>query len=314
MSPFGSQPAPGFSDNSAPLLMTASTGIILPGSSVECDSEALTVPFRKPAIIDEVRWSVRRSGGSNPNVYNPGGLVGCRLSLGGLDLTNKFVPLWLFGPVIQDPGLTERVSDTDFGAALVNFATFRWKMPVPLEVPSGLSLRAEISLAADNFGDTQVDIAYAGRYLGARDKIAKTLRVPYVSTFITKRGDTYAESGEKDLWNPFQVPLNVQRFVGRLEYRDSGRGFTVNEAVDPTTIHAVKVKMRDSVGDVITRGEPHFYSIFEGSRRAWTFGRQLHPKEQYYATVFGLENSLDAGVFTNAQVSLVGWREAEIHS
>jgi hypothetical protein len=262
------------------------------------------------------------------------------LSLGGIDLTNKFMPIWLLGAPIQDVALTEQnLADGTFGSTPVWFSSFRWKLPVPLEVQTGMALRAEISRAGSEVldngttqagpsGDISVDVAFAGRYLGARAKISRSIRVPYATAFLSPRGQAYAESGEKDLWNPFTVPLNVQRFVGRLEQRITPpNGASVQE--DIGSLYAARVRMHDSVGNTITKGslrlmdtlgailsdgDPLFYGVFEGARRSWTFSRQLAAKEQYYATVSGLQNGTEDGVFTNAQIALIGWRDVEVNS
>lgn len=291
--------------NSGPMLLAASCQLVA-GRTANPDSALLASPFRKPYVIDEVRFQVALPVGDGVGLvpdFNMGGSVRCRLQLGRMAVTRDFVPIWLFGTNLN----SEYLADTTFSGALLgtSFSHFRWRLPRPLYVPAGQQLIASFSREIDGSSSTAtVWIAYAGRYLPPDSKPPKEIDVPYVTTYIGVKDAEVGQSNEKDLVNPFDGPLNVQRMIGRVQLEQSGgiaegAGMTAS----PTTFQGPAVIIKDSYGHNVIGDFAAFSEVFSLVRRGWTFHRVLEPRERYHLYYRGIPT---AGT---VMVSLVGWRK-----
>jgi len=218
--------------------------------------------------------------------------VRTKLSLGRIQLSDRFLPLENYAPLISEP--TESFAD-DNG----RWNNYRWKLPKPLYIPAGMTLKSEFSrLVGLVPNSVQVNVAYAGKYASENDPLPKEIDVPWVTGFEPASGVTFAQSSERDLYNPFLVPLHVQRLL-----------FYTNDADFPErNIPQLTTVIKDSAGQNVVRDFTRHASVWDSNRRAWNINSWMPPKERYNVTL-----SLAAGgiitVLDGQVVSLVGTRK-----
>lgn len=291
---------------SPPVLLYGSTTIGDGLTTPPIDTSAMSTQFRKPILIDEIRF--RATSHTNriaARAANLGGAVRAKLDLGGLDLTNGFVPIWNFGTAMNMELISENVGSLDN----YSYSHFRWKLPRPLYVQNGQQLVTQFYRTTETTnspsGSQGVAVAYAGRYVAPGQEVPREIAVPYVTSFVTDIGATYAKSRELELVNPFDVDLHVQRMIGRLQYTFAGSLIEVVSFDTDLTGNGPFISILDSLGRQIA-GNPmipmDWSQAFSFNRRAWTFNHVLAPKERYNIEIMNIPTDV------RAMVSIVGWR------
>ncbi len=338
---------------SIPFTLTSGEVALVSGQSGIADYGRLINTYRMPIVIQTINWRIRNNAFITPNAgaamhCNFGGSVRTRLRLGRYEITRNLVPIWNFGTVVQDLGenspwfqndyLSEFTTNTDFTAINGGMLQhFRWVLPRPLIMLPGMGIGAEYSRFADVSGsNTFVDIALQGYTLDEDGPLPKTYAVPFVAPYITTENPGFATSGDADLVNPFLEPLYVQRFTGRIQRRVLQTNFAeVYEAIMDGVGRApagldVDVKFSDSKGNTVCEFV-RFYSLFDPSRRAFTFNGELRQsdaqlgRELYQVTIRNLTGSVQTGgqgitpitgaaasSFDSATIAMIGWREEKL--
>lgn len=289
-----------------PLLLTSSVNLAA-GAGTVADAAALSSPFRKPIWINEIRWTIRSNLDSPSSGWSPGALVSTRMKIGRVDVTRDFIPIWNLGTSLQWAQASEWLIDATVSNTNAAYAHHRWLLPKPLYVLPGSTLSSSfqrLTASGSPFtGNFTVTVSYAGSYAHPNEPTPKEIAVPYAACWQpTSAG--FVTSGELDLANPFQVPLHVQRFVGRLSETSGGVAGFEDFSL---TGGAVTVDMKDSKGYVVIKDLTTFSNAFDILRRAWTYQRVLEPKQWYTATVSGMSATQNVGI------SLIGWRN-EVYS
>lgn len=282
-----------------------------------------------------------------------GGTVAVALKVAGHQMTNGPIPLWCFGAAY-----TLGFEEFAFTPSIVNpppppapqvqtltlGGHYRFKLDEPLYLPPGVAVEASLRSLGGFAGTTIVSIVASGSVLPHRPAPAK-IKVPWVCVYNSKSfafdeegGDT---SPETSLINPFDVPITIRRFVGRIAQitNDSGRGLLyVSDSDNPFSIVSnastggalgyyetvFKVRMRDSMGTPVVRGADFFRNVFDGKTRAWETNFKF-PARQYYnvqvekgvipGTAYASFNGATYTPSTSRaqlQVSFVGWREESL--
>lgn len=321
----------------------------------EVQSLALMNPTGEPVEIREFKFTVR----PKPNVpyvdstpalqtaFVSGGNVGVSLKVAGKPLTNGPIPIWNFGS-----SYTLGLEDFSFTPADVSGPTqilnlgghYRFKLDEPLYLPPGVAVEASVKSFGGFESSAFVSIVAIGSVLPHRPTPSK-IKVPWVCVYSSKSfafEDVGSDSSpETSLINPFNVPLHVRRFVGRIAQisRDEALGITyVSDADNPFSVVAgvgtggalgyyesvFKVRMRDSVGNPLVRAADFFRNVFDGKTRAWETNVKLPPRQYYRVDVekgnipgLTFENFV-GGLYVPSvsraqlQVSLVGWREESL--
>ena len=298
----------------APLLLS-STVSLAENSTGNSNSQQLQPEHRQGMWIDSINWLVTGSGGTLSGIAATGtalpGLVAVKMSLGRMEISHKFIPLWSYCTDLQF--ITQSLfSQSDYPSDPAEphqqYAMMRWKLPKPLYVPAGMQLTTDVARGADGCGgEISITTSYVGRFANVNDPPPKSITVRYVSAW-TSNWDTASvttqQSGELDLVNPFLVPLQVQRFTGRLLQTNqagvTGETFAIN-AILPST--AMQLTMKDSYGNNIVRDFTFFGEVFDTLRRAWTFHKTLLAKERYYVFL----QDIPAQVI--AHVAIIGERK-----
>lgn len=309
---------------SAPGLALAAAG----GSGI-ADMSTLCNQLRSPIVIDSISFYVRNTQ-SNLSGWL-GGSIKCRLSVGRFDLTSGLVPIWNFGPVIDDSFENLTATSSLFGAGGVNdtVAFYKWKLPVPLIVRQGDAITPYFENSYNNSSGLTnlspvVFISFQGRVLAEDQHIPDMVPVPYVSIWdplttpslnsfpsVSTPTSHYYVSFDA-LKNPFPTPLRVQRFIGRLRSEPASATIGAMDVpilgsdCDDTTNGPVTVKAQDSKGYSIIQDFTPWSYVFQEPRRSFITGNLLQPNESYSFEVQTV--TITTGNEVRPQISMIGYR------
>lgn len=299
-----------------PILFSSDFMTITDRAVVTPDMSKYTSIFRRPTLVDEIRFTFMWKAA---NFQSLASSIRCKLNLGRYKLTSTrdggttgggsdFVPIWNFGPALQQTNVVEGVLDQSSTGNNVTLGHFRWRLPKPLYMPAGQTLTPQFYRRDALGGSAYINIAIAGRQLGEADREPpKTIAVPFVTYWEPPLLATTGISMSLDLFNPFLVPLNVQRFVGRQYTQDgNNRGEDYLFTGIPGTI--CNVVQADSWGNEIVGDSTDMGSVYDYITRTWTFNRVLNAKERYVVNI--LNNFVtNSAQFALPEISMVGWRE-----
>ena len=171
---------------------------------------------RVPLLIDEVRFTTRSNSISGAgSAIDSSWQSRVRLHINDYDVTNGYIPITALCPIQQ--GVQQIKGTVGNVAGFVDpfYVTCKWRLPVPLLVPGGSWLSAELN--RPNLTQTgpsiSVNIAYAGRVLPSNFKLPRTVAVPYATAFAPTTGAAQYISRDLQLGNPFNVDLVTQRLI-----------------------------------------------------------------------------------------------------
>lgn len=277
----------------SPILFASPTTSVVAGRSALADTGALSTKFRRPFWIDEIRLSSYFI--TNTIVATNSYAMQARFKLGPYALSDRYIPFPNYAPFLN----IYNENFDSFGGPDGYVAWYRWKLPKPLFVPAGMTLVCDFFRPLGKTPATaSADVAYAGRYLRGKEPTPAEVDVPWVTMFDPATDAVFAQSSELDLYNPFQVPLSVQRL---LAANQDATGFTATVNTNQVTV------MKDSAGSNVIRDFTETGSVFDLNRRAWTVNRVLAPRERYNITLQALTGDLN-----NYHVSLVGSRKERL--
>lgn len=303
----------------SPVLLSASCDV-LNNNQASPDMGQLAYPFRKAVVIDEIRFDL--SGSQALVVANLGALVSAKLQLGRHYLMRDPVPVWLLGTTMaiieeQDPNSALNTLAVPF-----NYSHFRWKLPQPLYVEAGEVLRCTmIRSGGITVQPTTItcQVSYAGWVCSPKQPRPSVLAVPYAAAFVTQTIGTvsasptlsYAESNENHLFNPFDIPLRIQRLTGRVVFK-TANGFSVTQVAAYTPVvqsgTTMLVQMFDSWGNKMVNDLTGPSDVFDASRCAWTVDTELPAKGIYVVKAWNLNTSVNSTT-QQLHVGMVGMRE-----
>lgn len=303
------------------------------GFPVIPNADDLQNDFQCDIQIEEIRVLLFCNSGIDAN-SNPmpslAPLVRMSLKMGRVELTDSFIPLWLFGTRMQSM-LEVAYGFQNSAAPATNQTVWdfqRWKLPVPMIVPNGSTLLPQFVLLMPN-GKTTVTnpsdspitayITMIGRSLGSSFKRPSKLKVPYVTAFIANPVTGGLQSGDNQLVNRFTVPFHIQRFIGRIALSDdpasnefwmdaeggnSGAGNSAN---------SYSLTLVDSNGYYLVKDMTPWEDVFDPQRKALNANRVLEPRGWYRAQLNKAAIVNGAGIQgTVPMISMVGWREEEV--
>lgn len=265
------------------------------------DQGRLSYPYRKAIVIDEIRWTIKGPY-THTDGLNLGALVSTKLALGQKYLNRDYCPIWLFGTVMSL--LEEQNADVTV-TPFVSYSQYRWRLPQPLYIAAGQYLSSVFSRGADGFSsDFTVRVSYLGHTVAPNQPIPGVIAVPYVAPFVTTLGNTYEQSNENDLFNPFDFPLKIQRLTGRVLQFASGDAAVAVEALTPATAgSAVALQMDDSWGGKMVQNLTGPGDVFDCLRGAWTVDTIMPPKSIYACKVWNIPAN------QQVHVGMIGYRD-----
>ena len=232
-------------------------------------------------------------------------------------LTNGYVPVNLLARI------TNWVASTPsfIQAAQVVHSTFVWRLPTPMWLPpnvpltisalhqndftvqsaatSALSLDITVRGELDESGvpPPYIDIPYGSAFLGA---VQSTAGPPTgVAPPVTER------SGQGDLYNPFDQPLNVERLSYEISVSSHGKDGATNANFAPTDATSaqdqtnqllagqnygldrryVTMKLSASIGRALIKDLIPIGSVLSANDRSLDLKTILDPRQFYVATI-----------------------------
>ncbi len=284
----------------APVSFTANLSSITPGQTQVLSTNGLANGYRTPYVIDEIRMQAYMVTPS-ATILQPSYAVKFQFRTGAYAFSQTAVPMMLHTPRFAlapwvPAGLGTGLTSYSRGPMLMANYTgglyqcgdeARWHLPKPLWMAPGdqiqCSVERDLTAASSSNGAFAVDVTYVGRSLKPGTPGPKVRYVPWIASTTFNLDDSFKQVGN-DFRNPFPVPLQVQRFVGRpLSDATSGlfntSGATAGLAIS-TTPYA-KVFIVDSLGYKVTNDFIPAGNVFDTERCAWTFQRPLGSNEQF---------------------------------
>jgi hypothetical protein len=308
----------------APVVFSAQT-ILAAGKATVLNAQTLQSGFRTAYFIDEIRISMiteEYEGGATDiggALTGLSGLVSILFQTGSFQFSMDAVPVGLCAPLFGQDFGTVNVGD----GKTRDYSTVRWMLPKPLFMPAGDVVLANVALA-DNAILTgyfsaepcvTITVTYVGRLI-PQGYEARSRDIPWLAWWTKNTSESYKESSTR-LRNPFLVPAHVQRFTQRTYQQFENADPTIQhykeesvtgqKAIDNSTAYET-IKISDSRGYSIV---PRFYpvgDVFDVSRHAWTFGRELTPREQFDMAMTTVGTDAVAGTDHITNVGLVGYR------
>lgn len=288
-----------------------STGTVAIGAVFTPDADDLQNHFDTPIQIDEIRFMFFVNGVSVNPLRSLAALIRVQLKMGRIDLTNGFVPAWLFGSRLQRN--VETLNGVAGGGRLSAWEYHRWKLPVPMIVPAGSTLLPYFqyllpdgtqALTSAHDSPITVHVAMVGK--GSKSPSRK-IKVPYVTAYIADPSSGGQQSKDDQLVNKFNTPLWVQRFVGRIAVK-GGTNETWTSVEDNTGYATTgDLTVRDSNGDSVVGGVAQWFDVFSRDRKIFPAGCFLPPRDWYTVR---LADKPTASYLP--MISMVGWREEEM--
>ncbi len=291
------------------------------------DTTRLENPFQGPMWLDEIRFRIPATAQEVIPSYAWAGLR-IKLTLGGVPLTNGFIPISLFGKVLND-SITVGEQDVSDGSP----SMFTWKLPKPLYIPAREFLRPTVYIEPGAVADPAVltrtvTIIYCCRPVPKGTPVPRTVCLPWVTYFkpayitMTNEGgsDSIDQSQPSDIFNPWPQDLHVERFIGRLMGNPSGED-NVHMSLASANINLTTglpttgtfVTAQDSFNNILVRDPTPFAHLFDFIDRSWTVNAVLPPQGFYLFTIDRnwAAYSPAASFTATIGISMVGWREVE---
>lgn len=278
----------------APVVFSAET-TLANGKTAVLNAQTLQSGFRTSYFIDEIRISMytEKFTSATPLPSNLltglSGLVSILFQTGKYMFSKEAIPVGIMAPVFGADFGNIPCGNTD---QYRSFSSVRWMLPKPLFMPAGDVILANVSLATNSilaalFSTTPcvtVTVTYVGRII-PQGFVAQSREVPWLA-YWSRNASTLFDSATTRFRNPFTVPAHVQRFTQRTykfvssapaEYAEVSAEAQIYDSTTPYQ----EISITDSRGYFITNKFFPIGDVFDASRHAWTFGRQLSPREQF---------------------------------
>jgi hypothetical protein len=316
-----------------------------PFFSLPLDARRLVNTYHRPIEISEIRFVVTGQQSLVGNVSQLtggssvlGAILGVRLHAGRDRLTGDDpVPIWMLGPPIQGNsteaayatnGEREITSNAfaapDPATAVVDTYHYRWRFPKPMILPAGQAIAGTVEMIDLGFaGPTvvngQVTVAVVGRYL-PQGSLPRTRSVPYATAYQYRRvgGVDESQHPQRVFQNPFDRPLQVQHFLGRLTGLFAGATPVVFDASHTGAVLATgassiqnrngTLTMRFNAPDGYDSDNPvPFDRMFDTQRRVWEAPHALDPGQLWRFSVVAYPTPSNSTA--RPVISLIGHRE-----
>ena len=294
-------------------IILSSVLTVPPNSKIEAVTPDLANQSKTPMWVDEIRIH-----SETPTIEGQPLLtlfqLRFRFALGRHPLTSDFIPAPLLGKVLNE------TQDRQAGPLDTDTGYVSWRLPRPLYVPPGGFLVPTCFNSLDPYVNrtANVRVSYVGRSIESAMIEPKRIDIPWVAMFLgeTRVGGPDAifveESRESDLYNPFDVPLRVQRFIGRIPWIADLNQMSERVPIMTSGLHSL-VRMTTSEGHHAIKEPTPFGHVFNVTDRSWNAASILKPKGFYLATI---DEDFTAAVFENyafqTLISMIGSREEAI--
>lgn len=302
-----------------PVILTSgevSLGTSSTSGSIFVPNHGLLQPVeRTPMLIDELHFNIRQTAALN----DPRWCVRTQLKLGRHAITNGFVPLaGLEYSYLTNTMYASKTSGSGDYANLGITGT-RWKLPVPLYVPSGSVLNCELQISTfKNIGTGFADVTYVGRLLPVDYPVPRTIKIPYVTSIYADSAQSSIESKDLQLGNPFDTTFYAQRFIMR-NFETNGQVYEKYVGQSPL----ITLRGTFANNDIQIANRVKHYLVFDDGFTASSvvaaglsghhaynlYNLEMQPKDRFDLTIDWGGSPSNTPI---AVAALIGWRNEEI--
>lgn len=320
-----------------PIQLTASITGLQPGvQGAGTNVRALVNPTKQLVEIFGFKFRLRST------LAVAGHVIACRLDLGDFALTNGFIPVFSFGKAINLAAEQPNAGLFTVGVTLPPqfYAEYTVNLSRPILLPPGAAIRPQFQHRGQTTAAIDVHMTVFGRKLPLNAEIPQKISLPYWAAYTGKSftlGTVDADqSSESDLYNPFDVPLRMERFIGRVGFQAASSAFSsaavtgewegsqwlqLSSAGPSQTLAdslgQITCSITDSLGAPIVKKLTPFRLVFDAFSRSWPINHEL-PSGAYYNVVLangawtvGDPTAAIGAVLAQPIVSMLGWREVQ---
>jgi len=265
-----------------PLVLYGST-VVQPNSDGVIPNSLLANPNGMPMEILEIRFRlVPQVNFANMGATVTGMGVGLKMDIGKVPVVNAYTPIGIFGSTrdsYEDQWAVLGNTQANGIAYGVFQSGYSWRLKYPLFVPTGSSLSCVCRALGQNAFPVRIDVVYVARTWDVRRALPTTVKTPWASSYnskvflnVTSEPSKLDASTPLDISNPFDTPLEVARFGGRVSVLYNipawGSDSVLEEPVQFREF-LTTLQMRSSRGFDIIRTPTSFGNVFPYAWRVW---------------------------------------------
>lgn len=267
--------------------------------------EALRAPSRSAMLVEDIQLHVTGSF-ALVDVWHE-----WEIKLGRAPLTSFFVP----------PELCVRREEIRRPYADASADAFLWSFARPLYLPAGSTLQIKVKAALVS---SKAVVTLRGRVLPENYPQPKFVDVPFATMFRPQAWTPdltetdvlkyIYKSGAQDVSNPFDTPLNVQRFVMHAV------GGTTDQVLDETPDQDLfgtfryfpRIQVYSQNGDPVSRDPIKLAQFCAFGRSTLESRFVLPPREVIYLTLDQTHIAEHDSLGHQVGIGMVGWRQVPI--
>jgi hypothetical protein len=314
--------------------LTASV-LLAPGAALSPSVQALRAPAGYAMLVDEIKMEVAAlssdvgADSQIPGIESAGMLAGAQFKLkqAGKDdvlLSAGMVPIAMFAPSVQTQA--EHIDSSSFipSTASESRSQYSWFPKSPIYIPAGALLEPTFENRGFLNISLRVRVSYSVRIIPAN--APALCRIPYVmawqsSMFNADGTEVESDSTEKDLANPFDGPIEIERVIGRVVEVLAIVGYSppirviegnAGQHAAPTgyafVLNQTKLQLTASWGTRFIQDWIPWAAAFDMWTRSIPATHEMPPKSHYMVQIKGGGESVTDVQFF-ACVSMVGSRE-----
>jgi hypothetical protein len=303
------------------------TATLSPNSQVAVPAQNLQNPLGGPMEIHEIRFQIYARQPAEAIASLPaylsdqGALVGVKLDLGSIELTNGFVPAWCLGQDMNENAKNLFINNLPTGRVNQISSYYRWVLPKPLYVPEGATVIPQFQHRGFAPVTVQVGIAYSGRALPRNSPKPQKAFVPWVSSYYSQAmqfsttATTFDQSSPVDIFNKWDTPIHLQRFTVRspVIVPTLGQWADWNNVLG-TYFDFMQARIIDSSGIPIVRKFTPLGEIVNPQNKTWEISGAVQAPGDFWNVFVKLTPVtvplVDTTILAQTQMALVGYREA----
>lgn len=303
------------------------TATLSPNSQVAVPAQNLQNPLGGPMEIHEIRFQIYARQPAEALASLPaylsdqGALVGVKLDLGSIELTNGFVPAWCLGQDMNENAKNLFINNLPTGRVNQISSYYRWVLPKPLYVPEGATVIPQFQHRGFAPVTVQVGIAYSGRALPRNSPKPQKAFVPWVSSYYSQAmqfsttATTFDQSSPVDIFNKWDTPIHLQRFTVRspVIVPTLGQWADWNNVLG-TYLDFMQARIIDSSGIPIVRKFTPLGEIVNPQYKTWEISGAVQAPGDFWNVFVKLTPVtvplVDTTILAQTQMALVGYREA----
>lgn len=306
------------------------TATLSPNSQVAVPAQNLQNPLGGPMEIHEIRFQIFARQPTEALAALPsylsdqGALVGVKLDLGSIELTNGFVPAWCLGQDYNENAKALFINNLPTGLVNQISSYYRWVLPKPLYVPEGATIVPQFQHRGFAPVTVQVGIAYSGRALPRNAPKPAKAFVPWVSSYYsrafqfttTATDSQFDQSSPVDLFNKWDTDIQLQRFTVRspVIVPSLGQWADWNNVLG-TYFDYMQARIVDSSGVPIVRKYSPLGEIVNPQNKTWELGGATQASGDFWNIFLKMSPVpaviAETTIIAQMQAALVGYREVQ---